>query len=64
MILGKLVFTCDRKRLRVTTQYFGPFVVRVPGSGISALDYWRDGHHAHSGGPRHGYPADSGASQR
>lgn len=64
MSLGQVVLECDRERLKVTAGSFCSLAVRVPGSGLSALDYRRDGHHAHSGGPRHGHPADSGASQR
>lgn len=36
--------------------------VGVPGPGLPSLDQWGDGHHAHPGGPRHGYPPDPGAT--
>lgn len=40
------------------------FLVRVTGSGVSALDYRRDCYHAHSCSACHGYPANSGLPQR
>lgn len=40
------------------------FLVRVSRSGVSALDYRRDSHHAHPGRPRDGHPSYHGTAER
>lgn len=45
-------------------QHFCYFLVRVPGSGVSAMDHRRDCYNAHPCSPCHGDPIDFRATQR